>query len=117
MEQGNVSRWQFTRCFECKIEAIMDLLVNKLGFEASDVARYPLVLSMSLGKRITPMVSVVLVLKYKDLVNPLSKRPKLTEKPNINKGLRCIVKMNGIILNSHVCGFQATIFGEKRATQ
>ncbi|XP_027338803.1 uncharacterized protein LOC113852667 [Abrus precatorius] len=53
---------------ESKIEDIMDFLVNKLGFKASDAARYPVVLSMSLGKRITPRGSVFLFLKSKGLM-------------------------------------------------
>ncbi|KAK7303815.1 hypothetical protein RJT34_14732 [Clitoria ternatea] len=54
---------------ECKIEAVMDFLVNKLSFKPSDVARYPLVLSMSLKKRIVPRGSVVLALRSKGLVH------------------------------------------------
>ena len=54
-----------------KIEAIMDFLVNKLGYTSSVIARCPAVLSMSLGKRIIPRGSVILVLLSKGLVNQL----------------------------------------------
>ena len=55
-----------------KIEAIMDFLVNKLGYKSSDIARCPVVLSMSLRKRIIPRGSVILVLLSRGLVNELS---------------------------------------------
>ncbi|RDY06060.1 hypothetical protein CR513_10013, partial [Mucuna pruriens] len=54
---------------EGKIEGVMDFVVNELGFEASNVARCPVVLSLSLGKWIVPRVSVVLVLKSKGMAN------------------------------------------------
>ncbi|XP_027336037.1 transcription termination factor MTERF9, chloroplastic-like [Abrus precatorius] len=57
---------------ESKIEDAMDFLVNKLGFQVSDIAKYPVVLSMSLVKRIIPRGSVVLVLKSKGLVTKLN---------------------------------------------
>ncbi|KAG4956706.1 hypothetical protein JHK85_043086 [Glycine max] len=47
---------------EGKIESVMSFLVNERGFEASHVARCPVVLSLSFGKWI------VLVLKSKGMV-------------------------------------------------
>ncbi|MED6207616.1 hypothetical protein PIB30_037313 [Stylosanthes scabra] len=52
-----------------KIEAIMDFLVNKLGYTPFVISRYPLVLSMSLEKRIIPRGSVIIVLLSKGVVN------------------------------------------------
>ncbi|MED6150061.1 hypothetical protein PIB30_068561 [Stylosanthes scabra] len=58
-----------------KIEAIMDFLVNKLGCTPSVISRSPLVLSVSLGKRIIPRGSVIEVLVSKGLVKmPCLKR-------------------------------------------
>lgn len=51
---------------EGKIESVMSFLVNERGFEASHVARCPVVLSLSFGKWI------VLVLKSKGMVKKVS---------------------------------------------
>ncbi|MED6164830.1 hypothetical protein PIB30_093911 [Stylosanthes scabra] len=54
-----------------KIEAVMDFLVNKLGYASSCVAKSPVVLNMSLKRRIIPRGSVFLFLQSKGLVkNP-----------------------------------------------
>ncbi|KAL1359182.1 hypothetical protein HN51_004464 [Arachis hypogaea] len=50
-----------------KIEAIMDYLVNELGYSASSISSNPWVLSMSLKRRIIPRGSVILVLQSKGL--------------------------------------------------
>ncbi|MED6207613.1 hypothetical protein PIB30_037310 [Stylosanthes scabra] len=54
-----------------KIEAVMDYLVNELGYESSAIAKIPAVLSMSLNRRIIPRGSVMLVLQSKGLVSKL----------------------------------------------
>ena len=74
-----------------KIEAVMDFLVNKLGYASSAIARYPSVLSMSLRKRIIPRGSVILVLLSKGLVNQLhlSAMFNYNEKVFLNKFVYC----------------------------
>ncbi|GKV31544.1 hypothetical protein SLEP1_g40223 [Rubroshorea leprosula] len=53
---------------ESKITAIMDFLVNKMGFSSSYIAERPALLTYSLKKRITPRCSVLQVLLSKVLV-------------------------------------------------
>ena len=50
---------------EEKITKAMDFFVNKMGRSAADIARYPLVLSFSLEKRIIPRCSVFQILLAK----------------------------------------------------
>ncbi|MED6143358.1 hypothetical protein PIB30_005274 [Stylosanthes scabra] len=54
-----------------KIEAVMDFLVNQLGYASSCVAKCPVVLNMSLKRRIIPRGSVFLFLQSKGLVRNL----------------------------------------------
>ncbi|KAI4345638.1 hypothetical protein L6164_012739 [Bauhinia variegata] len=62
-------------CSEEKIEAVMEFFVNKMGFESSVIARYPILLNMSLDKRFIPRASVVQVLFSKGLLRELNLRP------------------------------------------
>ncbi|GMY16933.1 transcription termination factor mterf15, mitochondrial [Fagus crenata] len=58
---------------EEKITKAMDFFVNKMGCSGADIARYPLVLSFSLEKRIIPRCSVFQILLAKGLLkNDLS---------------------------------------------
>ncbi|KAG4949219.1 hypothetical protein JHK82_042414 [Glycine max] len=70
---------------EGKIESVMSFLVNERGFEASHVARCPVVLSLSFGKWI------VLVLKSKGMVKKvsLSRIFKCDEKLFLNMFIYC----------------------------
>ncbi|KAL2459244.1 Mitochondrial transcription termination factor family protein [Forsythia ovata] len=52
-----------------KITAIMDFLINKMGFESSVLLKRPALLSFSLGNRIIPRCSVYKVLLEKGLIN------------------------------------------------
>lgn len=62
--------WPHTMTFsENKITATMEFLVNKMGFESSDIARRPQFISFSLDRRIVPRCSVVQVLKSRGLIN------------------------------------------------
>ncbi|PSR85138.1 Transcription termination factor like [Actinidia chinensis var. chinensis] len=53
---------------EEKIVGVMDFLVNKMGLESSFVARRPILLTLSLEKRIVPRCSVYQVLESKGLI-------------------------------------------------
>ena len=53
---------------EDKIMATMDFFVNKMGRESSLIARRPLLISLSLEKRIIPRYSVIQVLLSKGLI-------------------------------------------------
>ncbi|GMY16464.1 transcription termination factor mterf15, mitochondrial [Fagus crenata] len=58
---------------EEKISKAMDFFLNKMGLSSADIARYPLVLSFSLEKRIIPRCSVIQILLAKGLLkNDLS---------------------------------------------
>ncbi|XP_061345880.1 uncharacterized protein LOC133291610 [Gastrolobium bilobum] len=74
-----------------KIDAVMDFLVNRLGYKSADIARCPAVMSMSLGNRIIPRGSVVLVLLSKGLVSKLSLGAifKCNEKVFLDKFISC----------------------------
>ena len=54
---------------EDKIMANMDFLVNKMGRDSSLIAQCPVLISLSLEKRIIPRYSVVQVLLSKGLIN------------------------------------------------
>lgn len=54
---------------EKKLLQAMDLLVNKMGWPSEMIAKYPVVLSLSLERRLIPRCSVVKVLLSKGLVN------------------------------------------------
>ena len=51
-----------------KIMGVMDFLVNKMGLDASLVARRPKLISLSLEKRIVPRSAVYQVLLSKGLI-------------------------------------------------
>ncbi|GMY27684.1 transcription termination factor MTERF15, mitochondrial-like [Fagus crenata] len=53
---------------EDKIMRVMDFFVNKMGLEASLIVKHPVLLSLSLEKRMIPRVSVIEVLLSKGLV-------------------------------------------------
>ncbi|RYR13260.1 uncharacterized protein LOC107636203 isoform X1 [Arachis ipaensis] len=87
----------FRRCPWCfassdnKIEAVMDFLVNQLGYASSSVVKYPLILSMSLKRRIIPRGSVFLVLQSKGLVRKLGLASvfRINEKTFLSKFILC----------------------------
>ncbi|XP_068344617.1 transcription termination factor MTERF6, chloroplastic/mitochondrial-like [Pyrus communis] len=54
---------------EQKLMQAMDLLVNKMGWSSEMIAKYPVVLSLSLERRLIPRCSVVKVLLLKGLMN------------------------------------------------
>ncbi|XP_050137704.1 transcription termination factor MTERF2, chloroplastic-like [Malus sylvestris] len=63
---------QFPQCMtksEKKITQVMELLVNKMGWPLRMITKYPVVMSLSLEKRIIPRCKVVKVLRLKGLVN------------------------------------------------
>ncbi|KAB1203045.1 hypothetical protein CJ030_MR8G023496 [Morella rubra] len=51
-----------------KIKKTMDILVNKMGWPSTDIARYPTVVCFSLERSIMPRCSVMEILLAKDLV-------------------------------------------------
>ncbi|XP_031274418.1 uncharacterized protein LOC116132877 [Pistacia vera] len=53
---------------EDKIMAVMDIFVNKMGWEPSAIAQRPILLSLSLEKRIIPRAAVILFLSSKGLL-------------------------------------------------
>lgn len=53
---------------EKKIMGNMDFLLNKLGCQNEDIARYPFILQFSLEKRVIPRCSVIKVLLSKALI-------------------------------------------------
>ncbi|KAI9075893.1 hypothetical protein K1719_042173 [Acacia pycnantha] len=57
---------------EDKIDAIMDILVDKLGCPPSTIPQYAVVLSLSTDKRIIPRAAVLQVLLSKGLVRKKS---------------------------------------------
>ena len=58
---------------EEKITKAMNFLVSNLGYSSTDIAKNPVVLNLSLEKRLIPRCSVVQILLAKDLVkNDLS---------------------------------------------
>ncbi|BBG96561.1 Mitochondrial transcription termination factor family protein [Prunus dulcis] len=54
---------------EKKLMQAMDLLVNKMGWSSGMIAKYPVVLSLSLERRLIPRCSVVKVLLLKGFIN------------------------------------------------
>ncbi|XP_019418058.1 PREDICTED: transcription termination factor MTERF15, mitochondrial-like [Lupinus angustifolius] len=76
---------------DSKIEAVMEFLVNKLGFESAVIAQHPVLLTLSLEKRIIPRGSVVLALLSKGLVENLNLSPifKTVEKVFLDKFVYC----------------------------
>ncbi|XP_010555855.1 PREDICTED: transcription termination factor MTERF9, chloroplastic-like isoform X3 [Tarenaya hassleriana] len=55
---------------EEKINKVMDVLLNTFGFSSSDVVKYPLVMHLSVEKRIVPRCSVVALLISKGFLCP-----------------------------------------------
>lgn len=53
---------------EKKITKAMDFLVNKMGWNSKDIARYPAAMLLSLEKRIVPRCLVIQILSSKGLV-------------------------------------------------
>ncbi|XP_031274290.1 uncharacterized protein LOC116132763 isoform X2 [Pistacia vera] len=75
-----------------KIMAVMDIFVNKMGWEPSAIAQRPILFSLSLEKRIIPRAAVVQFLSSKGLLkaNFLSVRPYLIcEKTFLQKFVSC----------------------------
>uniref|UniRef100_A0A2P2LJG2 Mitochondrial transcription termination factor family protein n=1 Tax=Rhizophora mucronata TaxID=61149 RepID=A0A2P2LJG2_RHIMU len=56
---------QFMTVSEDKIAAVMNVFVNQLGLEPAVIARNPIIVSLSLGKRIAPRASVAQALVSK----------------------------------------------------
>ncbi|XP_020414035.1 transcription termination factor MTERF6, chloroplastic/mitochondrial [Prunus persica] len=54
---------------EKKLMQAMDLLVNKMGWSSGMIAKYPVVLGLSIEKRLIPRCSVVKVLLSKGFIN------------------------------------------------
>eukprot|EP00257_Ricinus_communis_P020198 XP_015579375.1 transcription termination factor MTERF9, chloroplastic [Ricinus communis] len=53
---------------EKKIMKMMDYYINKMGWDSSSIAKHPLLISLSLEKRVIPRCSVIQVLLSKGLV-------------------------------------------------
>ncbi|KAF3953187.1 hypothetical protein CMV_021344 [Castanea mollissima] len=66
---------------EDKIMRVMDLLVNKMGLEASLIVKRPNLLTLSLEKRLIPRSSVIQVLQSKGLIKKLFYLPAVFEDP------------------------------------
>ncbi|XP_059632705.1 uncharacterized protein LOC132275262 [Cornus florida] len=77
---------------EEKIMAVLNFYVNTMGWESSLIAHRPLLMSLSLGKRIIPRCSVLQVLLSKGLIKiPISLHTLLesTESMFLNKYVTC----------------------------
>ncbi|KDP26011.1 hypothetical protein JCGZ_21044 [Jatropha curcas] len=57
---------------EEKITAMMDFYINKMGLDSSYIAQCPLLISLSLERRVVPRCSVLQVLRSKRLIRPTS---------------------------------------------
>ncbi|KAL6556306.1 hypothetical protein OROGR_005594 [Orobanche gracilis] len=57
----------FMLASESKVMAVVDILVHKMGYRVSDIARYPVVVLLSLEKTVVPRCSVYQVLLLKGL--------------------------------------------------
>ncbi|KAJ4823472.1 hypothetical protein Tsubulata_034632 [Turnera subulata] len=68
--------WCMT-CSEEKISGVMDIFVNKLGWDLSVIARYPNAFSFSLERRIVPRDSVIQFLLSKELIKKNSYSPRV----------------------------------------
>jgi mTERF domain-containing protein len=67
----------FMMASESKINAVMDLLINKIGCKPSYIAQHPMLISFSLEKRTIPRSSVFKVLLSKDMVKLTCLSPML----------------------------------------
>ncbi|CAL1413292.1 unnamed protein product [Linum trigynum] len=70
-EQALEAFRKWPNCFsvsEKKIDGLMDLFVNKLGWDSSFVAKYPIVFTYSLQKRLLPRAFVLLFLDSEGLL-------------------------------------------------
>ncbi|KAJ0034280.1 hypothetical protein Pint_24575 [Pistacia integerrima] len=77
---------------EDKIMAVMDIFVNKMGWEPSAIAQRPILLSLSLEKRIIPRAAVVQFLSSKGLLKTsfISLTPyNMCEKTFLQKFVNC----------------------------
>ncbi|XP_044498379.1 uncharacterized protein LOC123220311 [Mangifera indica] len=77
---------------EKKIMAVMDIFVNKMGWEPSAIAEQPILFSVSLEKRIIPRASVLQYLLIKGLLKnkPLAARAfTQCEKSFLQKFVNC----------------------------
>ncbi|KAI4306694.1 hypothetical protein L6164_029949 [Bauhinia variegata] len=82
---------QFVTISEDKIAKTMNFFVNEMGWESSTLARYPVLLSLSLKKRIIPRASVIQVLLSKGLVKQLALQQIFysSEKVFLDKFIMC----------------------------
>ncbi|KAM7257084.1 hypothetical protein ACFE04_012825 [Oxalis oulophora] len=60
-----------------KINMVMDMLVNKLGWSSSTIAKFPVIIALSLKKRIIPRYEVIRVLLSKGLIGNSVVKSKL----------------------------------------
>ncbi|XP_025012028.1 transcription termination factor MTERF6, chloroplastic/mitochondrial-like [Ricinus communis] len=77
---------------EDKLMAVMDLYVNKLNLESSVIAHRPLLLSLSLKKRLVPRASVIQFLSSKGLIkmdSGITRVFEYTEKDFMEKCINC----------------------------
>ncbi|KAI4306687.1 hypothetical protein L6164_029942 [Bauhinia variegata] len=63
---------QYMSHSENKIEKTMGFFVNQMGCESTIIARFPVLLSLCLKKRIVPRASVIKVLSSKGLLKQLN---------------------------------------------
>lgn len=60
---------QYLTVSDVKMRVIMDILVNQLGLESSIIVKRPVLLGLSLEKRVLPRCSVLKILLSKGLIN------------------------------------------------
>ncbi|KAM2028524.1 hypothetical protein ACFX16_040136 [Malus domestica] len=85
---------RFPQCMtksEKKIAQVMELLVNKMGWPSRMIAKYPVIMGLSLEKRIIPRCKVVKVLLLKGLVNIENLSLSFVLKPVEKKFLKSFV--------------------------
>ncbi|KAL5722679.1 hypothetical protein ACHQM5_006170 [Ranunculus cassubicifolius] len=85
---------------EKNIMSTMDFIVNKMGYNASSIAKHPVILHYSLGRRIIPRCSVIQALVKNGLVE---KPPDLTALLNI------LNKTEDFFLEKFVIKFEKTV--------
>ncbi|XP_026420604.1 uncharacterized protein LOC113316668 [Papaver somniferum] len=67
---------------EKKITAVMDFLVNEMGYDSLSIAENPKIFHSSLKKRIIPRCSIIIILVSKGLIkkkNPLTSLSGMTD--------------------------------------
>ncbi|KAJ4829045.1 hypothetical protein Tsubulata_031704 [Turnera subulata] len=77
---------------ETKLRGLLDFYVNTLGWEPSDIVRYPAILGLSFEKRIIVRDSVIQFLLSKGLIEKVAYSPRVflfTEESFLNKYVNC----------------------------